>query len=141
MPRLSPSSVAIIQSGRDVPRGVICCVTLLIRPSRLVVVPAFSVNAAAGRTTSALRFELFIKVSMLITLLVRLNARATRSESATSASGSAPSRIRHSIFPAAAFVKISIASPEFFCGVSPTATAPRTFPRRNTGRIFAFGIA
>ena len=36
------NSVAIIQSGRDVPRGVIFCVTLLMRPSRFVVVPFFS---------------------------------------------------------------------------------------------------
>ena len=123
------------------PRGVICWVTLLTRPSRLVVVPFFSANAAAGKTTSAFSFALVTKVSTLMTLFICDNACLTSIESATSASGFAPSKMRQLILPAAAFVKISIASPEFCCGVRPTATAPRTLPRRKTGRILAFGIA
>ena len=50
---------------------------------------------------------------MLMTFLICASACFTSIESATSASGFAPSKIKQSIFPAAAFVKISIASPEF----------------------------
>ena len=133
------NSVAIIQSGRDVPRGVIFCATLLTRPSRFVVVPFFSPYAAAGSTMSAFRFELLIIVSMLIKFLTCANARCTSPASATSDIGSDPKSTRHSIFPAAAAFKISIASPALFWGVKPAATAPRTLPRRKTGRTFAFG--
>ena len=68
MPSRRPSSAASIQSSRAVPGGVILRVTVLIRPSRLVVVPSISVGPLAASTTSACWAEAVRKRSTAITV-------------------------------------------------------------------------
>ena len=143
MPNSIPISVAnstaIIQSGRDVPAGVIFWATLLMRPSMLVVVPTFSPLAAAGNTMLACAVDCVIKVSMEMMVRAPLIPRRAKSASGTSLSGSAPSNTRHSIFPAAASSRMCVVSAAPLRGVRPAVMAPRTLPRRSAGSTFACG--
>ena len=81
-PRSAPSrrasSAASIQSSRAVPGGVILRATVLMRPSRLVVVPSVSVGPLAARTTSACCAEPVRKRSTAITVRGTGERRAWR---------------------------------------------------------------
>ena len=80
-----------------------------------------------------------MKVSIAMMLRAPLMARRAKSASGTSRSGSAPSNTRHSIFPAAASSSMWVVSAAPFCGARPAVIAPRTLPRRSTGKTLAFG--
>ena len=83
--------MAIIQSGRLVPYGVTCWASGDTRPSMLVVVPAFSPNAAAASTTSASCVDSDGNVSTEMIRRAPASARRARSASGQSLIGSAPS--------------------------------------------------
>ena len=100
--------------------------------------PLFSPYAAAGKTTSACELDDVRKVSTAMTWRAPARALRARSASTASAIGSLPTRTRHSTACDAAASRMPIASfpPR---GASPAASAPRTFPRRNTGNTLAPG--
>ena len=129
----SASSAATIQSARDVPAAVTRWATVDTRPSRLVVVPLFSANIDAGRTTSARSAEAVRNESRATTTPARSRAWAASAASGKSASGSAPRRTRRSISPAAAAARMPAASRPPGRGRSPSCSAPTTLPRRSAG--------
>ena len=138
-------------------------VSLLIRPSILVVVPPCSPYAVAGSTTSACATESVTNVSTAIRVLTFCIASAARLRSGKSDKGSAPIKIRVSRSPDAAARSISVVLspldvgtvfqfsdsadvgwlrrvlPGRMPGASPISSAPRTLPRRNAGRNVACG--
>ena len=88
---------------------------------------------------SASADDCVIKVSIAMMLRAPEIPRRAKSASGTSESGSAPSRIKHSILPDAAASRISAVDFPPLRGVRPAVIAPRTLPRRNTGSTVACG--
>ncbi len=100
--------MAIIQSGRAVPATLTFAPSVLTRPSRFVVVPAFSPYPAAGSTTWACWDDAVTKVSMAMSERTPASARLASEVSGKSEIGSQPSRIRQASLPLAAASRASV---------------------------------
>ncbi|CAB4987389.1 unannotated protein [freshwater metagenome] len=165
VPSLSASSDAIRKSGIGLPTAAILRPTREMRPSRFVVVPAFSPQTVAGRKTSASAAASVIVALIQITKPAPPTPARTKRRSGKSLTMSAPTRISAPIRPSDAALKmpavsspaslgalphaaskrsapaLSVTRPGRKPGARPRSIAPRTFPRRSAMRKRVFGMS
>ena len=93
-PRAAASSTAIVQSGQQTPGATTFWPSRVMRPSRLVVVPARSPQIAAGQDDVAYWIDSLRNESTATTKPAAASARRASFLSGRSAAGSAPRRTR-----------------------------------------------